>query len=306
MTRFDSSALDDLRGRALKRLVPRLIHDVHNRTFHVRTAIELASVGRPLLPHAELLANLDEATALLTSLSRFSSGSHEDGPVELAEWTAEFERFAAPACRHEGVELHVDRAATAVVVGDLWSVLTVFLAVVAEHVGRGAAPIKLWIEREGETIEIGLSIDVARPELAELVREVGVVQVGSAGGGLVLSARFEGGVLSGDRPAEPSGARVLVLEPQDPYGALTGEVLRDAGHRAVGATPDDEGLSELLAATWDLVLFDRRLEDEHPALLGTLEASSQRVRFLGDGGLAVPFDPQSLLRFVEEALPVGG
>lgn len=111
---------------------------------------------------------------------------------------------------------------------------------------------------------------------------------------------------------DPLKGVVLVVEDDTGFRALTTELLRAAGHDAVGASSVDEALTLLRAVKISLVLSDyalgpatglqllvhvRRFHESLPFILmsGDLpDLVARRAAVLGAGRLDKPFSPTSL------------
>jgi DNA-binding NtrC family response regulator len=116
-------------------------------------------------------------------------------------------------------------------------------------------------------------------------------------------------------------ARILLVEDEAPQRLLVSELLREAGYQVVAAASGEDGLNELEAGLFDLVLSDWKLPgidgmEVFAAIqksgydvafvmvsaYGTIARAVEAVRAGADDYLAKPFERETLLLAVERGL----
>ena len=93
--------------------------------------------------------------------------------------------------------------------------------------------------------------------------------------------------------------RILVVDDEEAVNTVLGELLRDAGYDVSFAMTCGEGLSQMEAGAFDLVITDKNLPDESGMEI------IRRARAMEDGPEAVMITAYASLETGSEAMDIG-
>lgn len=290
--------LEELRIQTLVDLVPAVLHRVHNLRLPLGCAVELLQAEPSSSPPPEFLGNFELISAILKKLSTFSSGKFSAGPVNLEPWFFDFNILGRALAEWFDIDFVSFEPRNLVIRDSLGEFCQVGVIALHRHGLDSKGAVRVWARPYGAQAVIGMEFEDASPALEQLLRQCTSFAVRRFGKSLVLRSHHVR-VQGAEEPSQPRRrARILLVEEENPFGALTEKVLREAGYAVCSVVPESDTLDQLLQDRWDLILLEHETENDGCKACGLVAASGYPVAFLGSRGLPVPFRPHELIEFV--------